>query len=106
MIAHVIAEFSTAVGNDPPLSLRLQATQSSSFQGLTEAQTGSYKDHGYLILPNILRDEEATMLMMEAHGVMKIIAKGGQGIIQHDPSEKSERPSPIGRVLATFEKGQ
>lgn len=38
---------------------------------------------------------------------MKRISKGGDGITRHNvPTSGGKRPSPIGRVLATFETGQ
>ncbi|KAL8906254.1 MAG: hypothetical protein Q9171_006341 [Xanthocarpia ochracea] len=73
---------------------------------LTQAQRASYDKNGYIILPDAVPDSQGTELLEEARNVMQRIFTGGEGIIRHDVSSGSgvkQRPSPIGRVLATFE---
>ena len=85
---------------------QLRAAQKPHLQGLTKAQCGFYNTNGYLVLPDALAANEAAMLLEEARHVMEGIATGGDGIIQHVLSGTTKKPSPIGRVLATFETGQ
>ncbi|KAL8860246.1 MAG: hypothetical protein Q9178_003217 [Gyalolechia marmorata] len=75
---------------------------------LTQAQCASYDKNGYIILPDAVPDSQGTELLEEARNVMQRIFTGGEGITRHDVSSGSgakQRPSPIGRVLATFEPG-
>ena len=75
-----------------------------SRKGLTPAQCRFYKDNGYLVLPDTLTPEEAATLLDEAHDTMKHIAAGGDGVIMHNTSGREDKlPSPVGRILATFE---
>lgn len=81
--------------------------KSADPQDLTQEQCDFYNRNGYLILPHVLTEEEATSLLKDARDVMKRISKGGDGITRHNvPTSGGKRPSPIGRVLATFETGQ
>lgn len=74
---------------------------------LTQAQREFYNENGYLVLPNALTAKQAAESLEEARSVMKCISEGGEGIIRHEASSgEEEMPSPIGRVLATFETGQ
>lgn len=74
---------------------------------LTEAQRESYHKDGYIVLPGAITESQATNLLEEAQNVIKRISTGGEGITRHDMSNSgTKRPSPIGRVLATFEPGQ
>lgn len=94
--------------NDPSSKagiIRLLATQEQPLQGLTAAQCDSYNKNGYLVLPDVLTHNEAIDYLKEVHSVMRNIATGGEGIILHDMSSKTNNASPIGRVLATFEGG-
>lgn len=76
-------------------------------QGLTQAQRETFDSKGYLVLPDVLTVDQATALLNESRDIMKRIAEGGKGIIRHDVSDPgAEGPSPIGRVLATFEPGK
>ncbi|KAL8770613.1 MAG: hypothetical protein Q9209_003681 [Squamulea sp. 1 TL-2023] len=71
---------------------------------LMEAQRESYNKDGYIILPGAITDSQAADLLEEAQNVIKRISTGGEGITRHDMSiSGAKRPSPIGRVLATFE---
>ncbi|KAI4281010.1 MAG: hypothetical protein L6R38_004004 [Xanthoria sp. 2 TBL-2021] len=73
---------------------------------LTQAQRESYNKDGYIILPGAFDDSQGTNLLEEARNVIKRISTGGEGITRHDMSGSGgakKRPSPIGRVLATFE---
>ncbi|KAL9002913.1 MAG: hypothetical protein Q9188_004186 [Gyalolechia gomerana] len=73
---------------------------------LTQAQCESYKTDGYLVIPDAITSDNANGLLNEAHSVMKRVSQGGEGIIRHDISGDGENvPSPIGRILATFEPG-
>lgn len=75
---------------------------------LTQAQRESYNKDGYIILPGAFDDSQGTNLLEEARNVIKRISTGGEGITRHDMSGSDgpkKRPSPIGRVLATFEPG-
>ncbi|MCJ1267763.1 hypothetical protein MMC22_007649 [Lobaria immixta] len=80
-----------------------RAVQKPQLQGLTKVQRHSFNTNGYLVLSNILAGDEATALLEEARDVMRAISTGGEGVIRHVLSDTMERPSPIGRVLATFE---
>lgn len=81
--------------------------KSADPQELTQEQRDFYNRNGYLIIPHVLTAEEATSLLNDARDAMKRISKGGNGITRHDVSANGgRRPSPIGRVLATFETGQ
>lgn len=71
-----------------------------------KVQRDFFNTNGYLVLLNVLAGDEAATLLEEARDVMKAIATGGEGVIRHVLSDTLERPSPIGRVLATFETGQ
>ena len=74
---------------------------------LTQAQREFYNENGYLVLPNALTAKLAAESLEEVCGVMKCISEGGEGVIRHDASSgEGEIPSPIGRVLVTFETGQ
>ena len=88
-------------------TLRLRA-DSPPPQGLTQAQCESYNKEGYLILPDAIPASQLTELLEETYDTLKRITQGGKGIARHDASgggvEKT--PSPIGRLLATFEPGQ
>lgn len=84
----------------------LHAVHKPQLQGLTKEQRDFFNTNGYLALSNVLASSEATTLLEEARHVMRAIATGGEGIIRHVLSDTLERPSPIGRVLATFETGQ
>ena len=77
-------------------------------RGLTRAQCESYNKDGYLVLPDAFPADQPTELLEEAYDVMKRVTQGGEGVTRHDLSGSvvEERPSPIGRVLATFEPGQ
>ncbi|KAI4273896.1 MAG: hypothetical protein LQ337_004308 [Flavoplaca oasis] len=73
---------------------------------LTQAQRESYSKDGYIVLPGGVDDSQGTDLLEEVHNVIKRISTGGAGITRHDMSGNSgakKRPSPVGRVLATFE---
>ncbi|KAI4229277.1 MAG: hypothetical protein L6R36_001025 [Xanthoria steineri] len=73
---------------------------------LTRAQRESYNKDGYIILPGAFDDSQGTTLLEEVRNVIKRISTGGEGITRHDMSGSDgpkKRPSPIGRVLATFE---
>ncbi|KAL8778641.1 MAG: hypothetical protein Q9213_007331 [Squamulea squamosa] len=71
---------------------------------LMEAQRESYSKDGYIVLPGAITDSQAADLLEEAQNVIKRISTGGEGITRHDMSKSgAKRPSPIGRVLATFE---
>ncbi|KAL8980337.1 MAG: hypothetical protein Q9177_005911, partial [Variospora cf. flavescens] len=71
---------------------------------LTPAQCTAYKTDGYLVIPDAITSDEADKLLNEAHHLMKRVSEGGEGIIRHTVSAKGEDvPSPIGRILATFE---
>lgn len=73
---------------------------------LTPAQCTAYKTDGYLVIPDAITSDEADKLLNEAHHLMKRVSEGGEGIIRHTVSAKGEDvPSPIGRILATFEPG-
>ncbi|KAL8950200.1 MAG: hypothetical protein Q9222_003747 [Ikaeria aurantiellina] len=75
-------------------------------QVLSEAQCKSYATDGYLVIPDAITNDEATKLLNVAHTVMKRVSEGGEGITRHEISgDGAETPSPIGRVLATFEPG-
>ena len=51
--------------------------------------------------------EEASRLLDKSHQVMKRISGGGEGVKRHDMSTVgAKRPSPVGRILATFEPGR
>ena len=74
---------------------------------LTQAQCESYEKNGYLILPDVMSAEEAREFLDKSHQVMKRISQGGEGVKRHDMSTVSaKRPSPVGRILATFEPGR
>ena len=74
---------------------------------LTQAQCESYKSDGYLVLPGAFADSQGTALLEEARTVIERIATGGEGITRHDVSSPgTKRPSPINRVIATFETGK
>lgn len=74
---------------------------------LTRAQREFYNENGYLVLPDALTAKQAVESLEEARSVMKRISEGGEGIKRYDASSGGgEMPSPIGRVLATFETGQ
>ncbi|KAI4173151.1 MAG: hypothetical protein LQ343_003078 [Gyalolechia ehrenbergii] len=61
---------------------------------------------GYLVIPDAISSDNANGLLNEAHNLMKRVSEGGEGIIRHDISGDGENvPSPIGRILATFEPG-
>ncbi|KAL8794976.1 MAG: hypothetical protein Q9195_002558 [Heterodermia aff. obscurata] len=73
---------------------------------LTHAQCESYDKNGYLVLPDVMSVEEASRLLDKSHRVMKQISSGGEGVKRHDMSTVgAKRPSPVGRILATFEPG-
>ncbi|KAL8968235.1 MAG: hypothetical protein Q9197_004987 [Variospora fuerteventurae] len=73
---------------------------------LTPAQCTAYKTDGYLVIPEAITSDEADKLLNEAHHLMKRVSEGGEGIIRHSVSTNGEDvPSPIGRILATFEPG-
>ena len=51
--------------------------------------------------------EEASRFLGRSHQVMKRISSGGEGVKRHDMSAVgAKRPSPVGRILATFEPGR
>ncbi|KAL8673983.1 MAG: hypothetical protein Q9168_001626 [Polycauliona sp. 1 TL-2023] len=72
---------------------------------LTQAQRESYHKDGYIVLPHAFDESQGAAVLEEARNVIKRISTGGAGITRHDMSGNSgaKRPSPIGRVLATFE---
>lgn len=73
----------------------------------TQEHRDFYNTNGYVILPEILTADEASSLLNDARDVMARISKGSDGIMTHDISTSGGKPpSPIGRVLATFETGQ
>lgn len=60
------------------------------------------------MIPNAITADQAAKLVAEARDVMDRVSKGGEGIIRHHVSDNDGKmiPSPIGRVLATFESGK
>ncbi|KAL8648842.1 MAG: hypothetical protein Q9210_004757 [Variospora velana] len=71
---------------------------------LMPAQCTAYKTDGYLVIPEAITSDEVDKLLSEAHHLMKRVSEGGEGIIRHNVSTKGgDVPSPIGRILATFE---
>ncbi|KAL9640692.1 MAG: hypothetical protein Q9204_000603 [Flavoplaca sp. TL-2023a] len=73
---------------------------------LTQEQCNSYKTNGYLVVSNAITSEEATNVLDTTHNVMKRVSEGGEGIIRHEiMGDDANAPSPIGRILATFEPG-
>ncbi|KAL8846823.1 MAG: hypothetical protein Q9221_008109 [Calogaya cf. arnoldii] len=75
---------------------------------LTQAQRERFEKDGFMVLPGAFDASQGTDLLEEAHNVIKRISTGGEGITRHDMSGNDgakKRPSPIGRVLATFEPG-
>ena len=74
---------------------------------LTQTQRESYHENGFLVIPNALTTAQADELLNEAHTLMKRVSEGTEGIVQHDISTPGAKtPSPVGRVIATFEPGQ
>ncbi|SLM37744.1 Phytanoyl-CoA dioxygenase [Lasallia pustulata] len=73
---------------------------------LTQAQRESYHKDGYLVLPDTLSTNQVGEVLKEAQNLMKRIHQGGEGITRHDISRNGGNvPSPVGRILATFETG-
>ncbi|KAL9118185.1 MAG: hypothetical protein Q9187_005274 [Circinaria calcarea] len=89
------------------LALRLRAESPlSQVSGLTQTQCRSYYENGYLVVPNALTISQAEDLLNQAHALKKHVSEGGEGIIRHNvSSQRSKTPSPVGRILATFEPG-
>ncbi|KAL9016872.1 MAG: hypothetical protein Q9185_005796 [Variospora sp. 1 TL-2023] len=83
-----------------------QTTEINNPQELTPAQCTAYKTDEYLVIPEAITSDEADKLLNEAHHLMKRVSEGGEGTIRHSVSTNGEDvPSPIGRILATFEPG-
>ncbi|KAL9640755.1 MAG: hypothetical protein Q9164_000070 [Protoblastenia rupestris] len=95
------------IGHTPLLLGLLSNNQNANNGGLVNAGTvvihKDIAENGYLILLEVLTAAEAAELLREAYGAMKRISEGGEGIKRHDVSGGMKRPSPIGRILATFE---
>ncbi|KAI4182336.1 MAG: hypothetical protein L6R41_006050, partial [Letrouitia leprolyta] len=73
-------------------------------RSLTQAQCQSYHKEGYLILPDAITSSEADNLLSTAHSIMKRVSEGGEGIIRHEiTGNGANTPSPVGRIIATFE---
>ena len=74
---------------------------------LRQEQCKYYKTNGYLVIPNAISSEEANELLDTTQNVLQRVYEGGEGIIRHDISgDGANVPSPVGRIIATFEPGQ
>lgn len=73
-------------------------------RSLTPTHCESYKKDGYLVIPDAITSSEADNLLTTAHNIMKRVSEGGEGIIRHEiVGDGANTPSPVGRILATFE---
>ncbi|KAI4235479.1 MAG: hypothetical protein LQ349_003147 [Xanthoria aureola] len=73
---------------------------------LTQEQCNSYKKNGYLVISNASTSQEATNLLDTTYNVMKRVSEGGEGITRHEIiGDGANAPSPVGRIIATFEPG-
>lgn len=70
---------------------------------LTQAQCDKFSKDGYIVLPDALSMNTTGQLLKEARDLMDMIYEGGGNIIRH---ESGQEPSPVGRMLATFEPGK
>lgn len=82
-----------------PDHLRLRA-ETEVPKPLTQAQCDKFSQDGYIVLPNTLSINTTDQLLKEALDVMDTIYKDGMNVIRH---ESGQVPSPVGRMLATFE---
>ncbi|KAL9625645.1 MAG: hypothetical protein Q9160_000358 [Pyrenula sp. 1 TL-2023] len=68
----------------------------STEQQLTGSQLNSFKEQGYIVIPDVLHPEGIEALRCEAGSAIHKASTGGDGCQSLDLSEKNETPSPVG----------